>query len=197
MAKPLFIGPEAVCLPNMVTSCDGTQRVGEAFGSEEGRRAGEEVWEMIREALGKAAEDSRVRAVGECVRRFPRETQRHPEVSEYLEHLSRRGNTAALARILADRPRRGRPARSAEEEFTETAIVEGIVAREGCTVSRAAEVAKREHPDLFGHKTVRSIENDFSRTRDALRVARQHRWIPGRKLTNAAWSPSNNERGKR
>lgn len=196
MARPLFIGPEVMCFPS-VQKQDGTDGSDEPYGSEEGRRAAEEVWRLIDEALAKPAEDSRVRALGECVRRFPRETLRHPGVYEYLEHLSRRRDTAAVTRILADGPRRGRPARTAEDEFTETAIVEGIVARDGCSVRRAAEIAKREHPDLLGHKSVRSIENDFCRTRDAYRLARAHRWVAGSKLTEAAWSPSNETRTKR
>lgn len=193
MSKPLFIGPEPVCFSK---DRAGTS-IGEPYGSEEGRRGGEAVCEMIGEALAEKAEDRRVRALGECVRRFPRETLRHPDVVAYLEHLSRRRDAAALTRILSDRPRRGRPARSPEEEFTETAIMEGIIAREGCSARQAAKIARRDHPDLFGLKSERTIQNDYSGTRDAYRVWRQPRWIPGDKLTEAAWSATNRGRPKR
>lgn len=192
MAKPLFIGPEVMCFDR-----DGSRLVGEPYGSEEGRRGGEAVMEMIAEALTQKADDKRVRAVGECVRRFPREALRHPEVVAYLEHLSRRGDGPALTRILSDQPRRGRPARPPEEEFTETAIMEGIIARECCSAREAAQTARRVHPDIFGFKSERTIQNEYSERRDAYRVWREHRWIPGDKLTEAAWSRTNGERPKR
>jgi hypothetical protein len=196
MAKPLFIGAEAIGV-SRIRAHDGTETPSEPYGSEEGRRAGEEVWEMIREALGERPEDRRVRALGECVRRFPDETLRHPDVCDYLDHLARRGNTEAITRILADRPRRGRPARTAGEEFTETAIMHGIMHREGCSARRAAEIAKRDHRYVFGHKYERTIENDYARTREAYRVWIQHRWLPGSNLTDEAWTRNQAEGGDR
>jgi hypothetical protein len=188
MAKPLFTGPE-------VMAWDASQT--DVYGSEEGRQAGAQVLEMIGEALRRRPEESRVRAVGECVRRFPHETLRHPDVCAYFEHLSGRRDAAALTRILADRPRRGRPARQVEEEFTEAAVLEGIVAREGCSVRRAAEIAREEFPRVFGHQGVRTIENNFSMKRDAYRLARQPRWVAGSKLSGAAWVSPEQRRRKR
>jgi hypothetical protein len=34
---------------------------------------------------------------------------------------------------------------------------------------------------------VRTVENNFSLKRDAYRIACQPRWVPGDKLTEAAW----------
>jgi hypothetical protein len=151
----------------------------------------------IHEALRKEPEDRRVRAVAECVRRFPRETLRHPEVYLYLEHLARRDNTAALARILGDRPRRGRPSRSADEELTEVAIIAGIIKREGCSANRAAAIARREHPTIFGHRGERDIANAYSRLRDAYRLAIEPRWLPSSKVTDYPWSRSSDSRNRR
>src|SRR5258708_2961936 len=95
MAKPLFTGPEAAHFPMLqatVTRWDGSQTTGEPYGSEEGRRAGDAAMQMIGEAFRRPTEDGRVRALGECVRRFPQEALRNPDVYGFLEHLSRRRN---------------------------------------------------------------------------------------------------------
>lgn len=188
MARTLFTGPEAVCVPHVGRSEDGTPVDGEPYGSIEGQRVGNDIYEMINEALRREPESKRVRAVAGCVRRFPRETLRHPEVCHYLEYLSEKDDRAALARILQDQPRRGRPSCSAEQEFEAVAIIRGIIEREACSVRKAAEIAKRHHPRLFGHMTERSIENDFSRNREAYQLAIESRWLPASKVTDLPWS---------
>lgn len=188
MAKTLFTGPEAICVPYVGRSKDGTPVEGESYGSVEGQRVGNEIYEMINEALRHESETKRVRAVAVCVRRFPRETLRHPDVCMYLEYLSKKDDKAALARIFEDQPRRGRPSRSAQQEFEAVAIVTGIIEREGCSARRAAEIAKRDHPRVFGHMTERSIENDFAQNREAYRLAIECRWLPGSKVTDFPWS---------
>lgn len=189
MAGTLFTGPEAICIPYTGrTTEDGRREEGEPYGSVEGQGVGNDIYEMINDAVRKSDDDLRVRAVAECVRRFPRETLRHPEVFFFLEYLAKEGDTAALVRILADRPRRGRPARTAAEEFGEAAIVERIMKREGCAASEAAPIARREHPQVFGHKSERTIENEYSAIREAFHLAFQHRWLPGSKVTDFPWT---------
>lgn len=185
MAKPLFTGPEVMAFDN-----------GQAdpYGSEQGRETGAAVMHMIADALRRSPEDRRVRAVAECFRLFPRETSRHPDVNEYLTYLARHGETAALKRILGDRQRRGRPARTGDEVFARVAVLDGITEREGCSVRRAAEIAREEHPHLFEHMSIRGIENDFSANHDAVRLSSRPRWVPGEKLADAPWQPPERRR---
>ena len=190
MAKTLFTGPEAICVPHVARREDGTPVAGEPYGSVEGGRVGNDIYEMIDEALCHESESKRVRAVAACVRRFPRETLRHPDVCLYLERLSKKDDRAALARIFEDQPRRGRPSRSAEREFEAVAIITGIIERDGCSARRPAEIGKRDHPEVFGHMSERSIENDYSRNREAYQLAIKCRWLPGSKVTDFPWSRS-------
>lgn len=198
MARTLFTGPEAVCVPYTGrTTEDGRREEGEPYGSVEGQRVGDDIYEMINDALRHESESKRVRAVAGCVRRFPRETLRHPDVWLYLEYLTKKDDEAALARIFEDQPRRGRPSRSAHEEFEAVAIIKGIIEREGCNARRAAEIAKRDHPRVFGHMTERGIENFFSQSREAYGLAIECRWLPGNKVTDFPWSRRDGSRSRR
>jgi hypothetical protein len=191
VAKPLFTGLDVIGVSHVGRREDGTPIEGEPFGCVEGRRVGSDIYEMINDALRHESESRRVRAVAECVRRFPRETLRHPEVSLYLEHLAKKDDRAALARIFEDEPHRGRPSRSAQEEFQFVAIMTGIIEREGCSAKTAAEIAKRDYPQVFGHMDERSIQNEFSRNREPYRLAIACRWLPSSKVTDFPWSRPN------
>jgi hypothetical protein len=185
MEKGLLTGPEGAEFAAVIPT-KGAQLLSGPFGVE-AQKAGRDVLELICEALQKQTDEKRVRALAECVRMFPKETLRCPEVCDYLEWLAKNRRTQAIDRILRDRPVRGRPMRSAEAFFAETAILHGIMEREDCSAAKAATIARREHKCLQ-HKSVQALQNDFSpERRQQYRLFKQVRWISKDELSEHEW----------
>jgi hypothetical protein len=149
--------------------------------------AGYQVRDRILSALRREDPESRVRALAACVRDFPKETLRCPEVHEFLEWLVTHRKSRAVDRILRDGPLRGRAQRTTAEVYFEVAIIDAIRRRESCSVERAAQLARDEHEELR-HKSVLSLENDYGRGRDAYRLLNAVRFLPGSAVTDRPWT---------
>jgi hypothetical protein len=184
-AKPLITGPEGAKF-TLVQGLGGITPQG-LVGSDEAQAAGRQVRERILRAVGEQSDVKRVREVALVLREFPKETLRCPEVYEYFEWLVHNRQDDAIARILRDRPTRGRGPRTNEETFFEVAAIEAIRKRDGCSVSKAAELARDENLRLR-HKSAASLRNDHSRNREAYELLKQVRFLPGSQVTNREWS---------
>jgi hypothetical protein len=153
----------------------------------ESMEAGLEVRARLLAALAKETDEKRVRALAACVRDFPEETLRCPEVHQFLEWLVTDRRSGGVDRILGDRSVRGRPIRGREEVYFEVAVIEAIIRRDGCSVPRASETARREH-EALRHKSAVSLESDYCRNRDAYRLINRVRFLPASAVTDREWS---------
>ena len=153
----------------------------------EASEAGFAVRARILAALQRAGEESRVRALAACVRDFPKETLRCPEVHEFLEWLVTHRKSGGVDRILRDRPVRGRAQRTTEQVYFEVAVIDAIRRRDNCSVERAAQLARDEHEELR-HKSALSLENDYGRARAAYRLLNKVRFLPESAVADREWS---------